>query len=570
MTLHWIDLAVVAAYLLAILGIGVYQARRIRTSGDYFAGGRRFNKFYSVMNALGAGTHADEPAIVGGAAYRYGVSGIWFNYVYLLINPIFWLIAPYFRRSRFLTTADFFKSRYGGGLWALYSVMGVINLTVTMATLLKGTGAIAAGVSGMPHAELWAILAMTVVVVAYSFAGGLIATAATNTVQGALEVVMSLLLVPFGLYVVGGFAGLHASLDKSMFDLTGVKVMTGTWVLATSATALIGLVAQPGLMALLGSGRTELEGRLGYTYGTVIKRFCAMGWVLTGLIVAAMVAQGKIDGAQLAGSAKAAEQAFGIAIRELLRPGWVGLMAACILASQMSSLSGQVVNASALASHNLYRGAIRRGAGDKEVLIVGRLFGFVIATMAVLLAKHLESVSQGLTTMIQVQSLTGLLIWGGVLWRRANAPGAWAAFVVMFAVYVCLGPAGTLLKQAALSLGVDAPPAWLGAYARPADVPDLLVRYVPAGVIALVVVSLLTKPVARKRVDDFNLLIRTPVGQEQKLIDAGVPIVYAGRSEPNHWETNHPRLVHWGGFILAACVCAAILGLLQLLMRIGA
>ena len=49
-----------------------------------------------------------------------------------------------------------------------------------------------------------------------------------------------------------------------------------------------------------------------------------------------------------------------------------------------------------------------------------------------------------------------------------------------------------------------------------------------------------------------------------------VPIVYAGRSEPNHWETNHPWLVHWGGFLVAATVCAAILGLLQLLVRIGA
>src|SRR5687768_15253841 len=124
-----IDILVVAVYLVAMIVIGVYQAVKVRTSGDYFAGGRRFNKFYSIMHALGAGTHADEPVIVGGAAYKYGVSGIWYNYVYLLINPVFWLIAPFFRRSRFLTTADFFRARYGGGLWVLYSVVGVLNLT---------------------------------------------------------------------------------------------------------------------------------------------------------------------------------------------------------------------------------------------------------------------------------------------------------------------------------------------------------------------------------------------------------------------------------------------------------
>jgi Na+/proline symporter len=561
-----LDIVVVALYLLTIVAIGVYQATRVRTSGDYFAGGRRFNKFYAIMNALGGGTHADEPAFVGGAAFRHGVSGIWYNYVYLLINPVFWLIAPYFRRSRFLTTADFFKARYGGGLWVLYSAMGVINLIVTMATLLKGTGTIAAGVTGSHTVELWAIVIMTVVVVAYSYAGGLIATAATNTVQGALEVVMSLLLVPFGLMAVGGFAGLHRSLDPAAFQLTALEGMTWTWVLATAGTALIGLVAQPGLMALLGSGRTELEGRFGYTYGTIIKRFCAMGWVFTGVIVAAMVAQGKINGAELDGHS---ERAFGIAIRELLKPGFVGLMAASILASQMSSLSGQMVNSSALASHNLFRGVIHPRATDRQVLIVGRLIGLVIVTLAVLLANYLGTVAEGFVTMIQVQTLTGLLIWVGVLWRRANAPGAWAAFVAMFAIYGAFGPLGSGIKDAMKFFEVAAP-AWLGQYSKPMSLADLMIRYIPAGLVAIALGSLLTTPVARKRLDDFFLLIRTPVGQEQKLIDAGVPIVYAGQTQPNYWETNHPRLVHWGGFFVAALVCATILGILKLIVNIGA
>ena len=47
------------------------------------------------------------------------------------------------------------------------------------------------------------------------------------------------------------------------------------------------------------------------------------------------------------------------------------------------------------------------------------------------------------------------------------------------------------------------------------------------------------------------MLLKTPVGQEQKLIDAGVPIIYTGSAQANALETNHPRLVHWGGFALA-------------------
>mgnify|MGYP005844653551 FL=1 len=37
------DYAVVAAYALAMLGVGLYYARRQTTLGEYFLGGRRMN-----------------------------------------------------------------------------------------------------------------------------------------------------------------------------------------------------------------------------------------------------------------------------------------------------------------------------------------------------------------------------------------------------------------------------------------------------------------------------------------------------------------------------------------------
>jgi hypothetical protein len=66
------------------------------------------------------------------------------------------------------------------------------------------------------------------------------------------------------------------------------------------------------------------------------------------------------------------------------------------------------------------------------------------------------------------------------------------------------------------------------------------------------------------------MLLRTPVGEEQRLIDAGVPIIYAGQTQANALETRHPRLVHWGGFTLAVLLCVLILGLLKLMATIGA
>src|ERR1043165_2227074 len=151
-----IDIAVVIVYLLAALGLGLYQALKIRTSGDYYAGGRKFNKFLLMMHALGTASHADEPVSVIGGAYEKGLSGIWYTYLYLPLTPVFWLLAPFIRRSRVLTMADFFRARSDGSLALLYSVMGVLKMAVQMSVVLKGTAVIFHSLTGGKIPEVWA------------------------------------------------------------------------------------------------------------------------------------------------------------------------------------------------------------------------------------------------------------------------------------------------------------------------------------------------------------------------------------------------------------------------------
>ena len=133
----------------------------------------------------------------------------------------------------------------------------------------------------------------------------------------------------------------------------------------------------------------------------------------------------------------------------------------------------------------------------------------------------------------------------------------------MALVWGALGAFGQFLK---VTVGG---PTWLGMYAKPVARAGTARQLRPRGPRRARGRVAGHEAGRAKKVDDLFLLLRTPVGQEQKLIDAGVPIVYAGQTQPNYWETNHPRLVHWGGFLLAACICAAILGLLQLLLGLG-
>src|SRR5215468_7502999 len=149
--------------MLAVLGVGLYQSLKIRTSGDYYAGGRKFNKFYMMMHALGTASHADEPVSVIGGVFAKGFSGIWYTYTWLPLTPVFWLLAPFIRRGRFVTTADFFRARYDQSIAVLYSIVGVLKMSVLIATVLIATAKVFNSVTGGTIDPRWAIYGMTVV-----------------------------------------------------------------------------------------------------------------------------------------------------------------------------------------------------------------------------------------------------------------------------------------------------------------------------------------------------------------------------------------------------------------------
>jgi Na+/proline symporter len=553
----WIDTLVVAAYLVGIATLGIIQIVRVKTSGDYFTGGRRFSKFLMTMHSLGTGTHADDPVGVTGAVYERGLSGIWYTYIYLFVTPFYWIIAPFFRRSRYITTADFFEARFSRGLGALYTIMGIIAFSVNTGTLLKGTGTISTAVTGGAVPEWVAIVAMTVVFVAYGLAGGLAATVITEGVQGLLIVVMSLLIVPFGLKLIGGGAGLHHLVPAAKFNLAAPVEMTIPWILVSSLMGLVGIVAQPHTMEICSAGKTEFEGRVGFTYGNFIKRFCAMGWAFTGLIVVAMVAGGHVD------ALAKRELAFGTAIRDLLPTGATGLMFAAVLAAQMSTLSAFMVAGSALFSRNIYLRFLQPAAADHDLLSVGRWSGLIVVGAGLAFSFIVGSVAEALTIFWAVNTLTGLLIWFGVLWRRANPTGAWASFIAMVIPWLALGIFGQTLRPLFPSVG------WLGMYADKALLPQLVASYLPLGIIAMIVGSLVGRPLDEERLRRFYLLLRTPVGHEDRLRREGVDVVYAGQSNGHPWELNHPALVNVGGFVVALVFSGAILALLWALARIG-
>ena len=94
--LHWADIAVLVFYLIVMAGIGLWSSRRIKGSADFFMP-RRFGKLMMVMFSFGAGTHSDQAVGVASKSYTSGLSGIWYQWLWLPVTPFYWLIAPVMR-----------------------------------------------------------------------------------------------------------------------------------------------------------------------------------------------------------------------------------------------------------------------------------------------------------------------------------------------------------------------------------------------------------------------------------------------------------------------------------------
>jgi Na+/proline symporter len=430
MHLALLDWLILVGYFVAITGIGLVVGYRIRRSGEYFLGGRRFGPWLMMGQSFGVGTHAEMPVALAGAVYATGASAIWFQWKNLFATPFFWIMAPVFRRIRRTTMAELTEDRYGAWMGGVYIVFALCFFIINTGSMLKGAAKVISQATGGGVGANEIVVAMTVMFVLYSFVGGLVAAAWTDLFQGVLIIVLSFMLVPLGWGVVGGLGGMKASLDPFRFSLATPSGI-GPWTIAMlTVNGLIGIMAQPHMLATVGTGRDERTCRIGMLFGNMIKRVCTVGWAAVGLIVAAMIAQGRGDGASLVDP----ENAFGFACRQLLFPGALGLMIASILAANMSTCSAFLVDSGALFTEGLYRSRLVPGRADRHYLWVGRISGLVITLSGVFYAIFLiESVLYTFLLTETMATFVGIGILGGIVWPRANRWGALASLAVAFA-----------------------------------------------------------------------------------------------------------------------------------------
>ncbi|TWT97544.1 Sodium/pantothenate symporter [Botrimarina colliarenosi] len=586
-----LDYAVVGIYFALVTALGLSVSSRVRSPDDYFLGGRGFGKLLQTFAAFGAGTGSGDPVNAARTVYTGGASGMWSVMYWLFMTPFYWITAVWYRRMRHVTLGDWFVERYESPrLGAAYATFGVIYFVVYASMLLSAIGKVAAPLIGATLFEIGGLSipieyllvpAIGAVVLVYGLAGGLHAAYLTDLAQGICIILLSVLLVPFGLMemvrvfggpesqssLLDGFTLMHEQLDPSDFQLFGGadSQFTVAYLTVVVLLNLAGVVIQPHFIATGGgSAKSEYDARVGLVVGNLLKRLCTIGWVLVGLIALSLFGDDPllIDDP---------DKTWGIASARLLGPGLTGLMLSCLLAALMSSVDAYMITGSALIVRNLYTTFIDPDASERRCLLVAKITGAAIVLGAVAVSLTTMDVFAQLQLTWVIPVLFAAPFWVGMYWRGATTAGVWATIAFGAIAFFILPALGQEVSLVGL-VGVD-----LSGWTANSQETVQLAETVVAPFVVMIVASLLTPKNSPTTLDRYYTKMRTPVDPDPQTDKAKLEATIAGEQVcdiqklfPNTpLEFNRPTRTDAVGFVVLCVTCGLVIGLAKLVFSLG-
>lgn len=413
------DLIVIAAYMVGMLGIGWFARRRARTQSDYLVAGRRLGPvlYAATMAALVMGGGATVGGI--GLGYQYGLAGAWL--VFAMASGVVLIslaLAPLINRLQVYTVSQMLELRYGEGK-ALIS--GIVMLAYTLMISVTSTIAYGAIFSVLfDIGKIPAIMIGSGVVIVYSALGGMWSITLTDFVQFLLKTVsIFCILLPITFARAGGLAGLTAHLPAEAFSFTHIGAANiFTYIVLYVPTMVIG----QDLWQRVFTARSDRVARWAGFGAGVYCFFYGLAGALIGMAAKVLLPE-----------IAARDQVYTQVVRHVLPPGLSGLVVAGALAAIMSTSSGALIATATVAKEDILRTLRRRAttppAPQAEIRSSRRLvvlFGFIMAAIACALHDVIAALT--IASDILVGGLLVAVI-GGMLWRRATALGAMASIV---------------------------------------------------------------------------------------------------------------------------------------------
>lgn len=418
------------AYVGLQLAVGLFVSRKVASESDYLVAGRKLGPSLVVFSMFATWFGAESCIGAAGAVYEHGLDGARadpFGYAgcLFLLGAVF--AVPLWRR-KLTTLADLFASRFGPAVERLAVLLMAPTSVLWAAAQIRAFGQVVATSSGL---ELQVAIGISAaVVIVYTAAGGLLADAVTDLIQGG-TLMVGLIVLAVAVFAIGDVS--FAQLAETSHSLARPPE---SWLVRAEAWAIPicgSVLAQEMVSRVIAARSPELARGGAFMAGGL---YIAIGIIPVGL---------GLVGARLLPGLEDPEQVLPRLALEHFPLWFYAIFAGALISAILSTVDSALLAAASLVSHNLIV-PIYPQMADRTKLRCARGGVIVFGIISYVLAMNAEGVYELIETAAAFAS-AGVLVAGtfGLFTRFGGAASAIAALLTGTVVW-CVGEWAELVE----------------------------------------------------------------------------------------------------------------------------
>lgn len=449
-----LDWAIIAVYLTFSVAAGLYGKRYISGLSDFLVAGRGIGLYLGVatLAATEIGTvtfmyYAELGYKTGFASF---INGLVAGCVMIAIGQTGFIVKR-LRALRLMTVPEFFQVRYSRNLRVLTGVLVAAGGILNMGVFLKIEGTFLATISGIPLEYLKAVMTgILLLELIYTVLGGMVSIVITDFIQ-FVALAIGTIVVTLVCISTAGWGNMQHAVMQTMGSAGFDPIANPQYGLSYIIFQILLWLAvdtcwQTTAMRTFSAKDPETSRKV-FTWTGFIFLGRGMMPMLWGIAALAVL-----------GPRQDAMQAMPELLAKVLPNGMRGVVVAGMLAATMSVNSSYLLGWSSIIAQDIVLPLRRKPLSSRAQVLLNRCTNFCVSLFVLFwgLWYTLPGPAYFYMSMTASIFLGGSLaaIVGGLYWKRASLPGAYAAMIC--------GAAGTV---GFFFLNWSAAYAGLGAFA---------------------------------------------------------------------------------------------------------
>lgn len=437
--LVWI---ILIAYLIVMVGIGVYCRSKASNVSDFVLGGRNLGAWFT---AFAYGTSYFSAVVFIGYAgqfgWNYGIASTWIGLGNAFIGSMLaWIVLG--KRTRMMskhlnasTMPEFFEHRYGSkGLKVASSGIVFVFLIPYTASVYNGLSRLFEMAFGIPYA--YCIIGMAVLTAIYVILGGYMATAINDFIQG---IIMLAGIAAVVIFAVAKQGGLYTALTKLGEISDGVPANSLNSIFGPDPLNLLGVV----ILTSLGTwGLPQMIGKFyAIKDNSAIKRGTIISTVFALVVAGGSYFLGGFGRLYTTTEAitnpDTGKLVYDSIIPTLLQSALpdilMGIVVALVLSASMSTLSSLVLTSSSTLTIDMIKPVVekKKPMSEKTQVLLMRIFIAAFLVLSVIIALNPNTY---ISTLMSISwgALAGAFLapfMYGLFSKKITRAAVWASFI---------------------------------------------------------------------------------------------------------------------------------------------